>query len=310
MSAFDDYLALDWSAASRPRRGADSIWIARARRRARSAEVRLETCNPATRTAASAILTEWCASSVADGRRVLVGVDLPLGLPHGFFLPAEDSVGVGAEPGWLAWWQWLACHLNDDLGGDANRNDRFALADDLNRRAGTRWFWGRPATAGFSHLSHLPPRDVEVDGLRPNPTCRLRRCERPLAGRGIKSAWQLFGGVTVGSQMLTALPRLFDLRRSFGDAVCVWPFEPERLGEAAVVIAELWPGQFVSRAEVDAAVASGRGVVADELQVTTAARRCAEADRDGVLRGWLASVGGGPASAAATEEGWILGVAP
>ncbi len=308
---FDEYVMVDWSASDRPRLGQDSIWICRAVRGHGSAAAEVgESVNSPTRSGAEVELRGGLTRSLAAGRRVLVGFDFPLALSLGYVSSCSVLEGLsGTLPPWLVWWEWLTRELNDDEGGEANRSNRFAVADRLNRESGTRYFWGRPGTERYESLDHLPTRDVPVAGLRANPCERLRLCER-LASGHIKSAWQLFGGVTVGSQMLTGIPRVAALRDSFDQAtVAIWPFEPDEVEAAQVVVAEIWPTLFAAGPGARSELARA-GAVRDEVQVTQTVRACAAADERGDLGRWLA-----PASEACTpellgEEGWILGVQP
>src|SRR5438067_3066925 len=132
---FDAYVMVDWSAATVPRTGRDSIWICW---REKDGE-RLE--NPPTRHAAKSILADWLAGAVQRGERVLLGFDFPFGYPAGF----AARLGLAGTP-WRAVWDEIARLLHDN---EDNRNDRFMLGAELNRRvSGGRLpfpFWGCPA---------------------------------------------------------------------------------------------------------------------------------------------------------------------
>jgi len=99
---FDAYIFVDFSASSRPRTGAHSIWIAdgwfsggRLRKVVR--------VNPPTRREAERWLRDRIASHRSKGRRTLVGFDFPLGYPDGF---------PGAS--WRTLWRHLAAEVQDD----------------------------------------------------------------------------------------------------------------------------------------------------------------------------------------------------
>jgi hypothetical protein len=64
VAAFDAYVMVDWSGASVPVRGADSIWIACARRRGRGLEIH-EPVNPPTRALAAAHLADLIDAFIA-----------------------------------------------------------------------------------------------------------------------------------------------------------------------------------------------------------------------------------------------------
>ena len=119
-----------------PRIGRDSIWICR---RCGDHETLV---NPPTRHAAKALLAEWLMAAQASDERVLVGFDFPLGYPAGF----AARLGLSGPP-WRAVWDEIAGLITDD---ERNRNNRFDVADALNRRVsgGGFPFWGCPAGAG------------------------------------------------------------------------------------------------------------------------------------------------------------------
>src|SRR5437762_12862436 len=75
---FDTYVIVDWSAASQPKTGRDSIWICRLGADGESF------CNPPTRHAAKGLLADMLAGASARGERVVVGFDFPFGYPAGF----------------------------------------------------------------------------------------------------------------------------------------------------------------------------------------------------------------------------------
>ena len=315
-------IVVDWSASAVPARGRDSIWAAHWRARGRGPN-RLDTANLATRSMAYGHVSAILARAARSARTVLVAVDFSLGSPAGF---AACTAGLGGEwaaaPPWARTWSLLSALVED---GPDNANNRFAVAERINRRTGTRLFWGRPRSARFEHLSALPPTDRVPAGLAPNPCPALRVTER-LAGRGIRSNFQLFGGVTVGGQVMVGIPWLHRLLAQFRDLAVVWPFEtgftPDPIaGEppgpaigAAVptsrprfVFAELWPSAFDP-----APPATARRVVRDEAQVVAAARACARRDAAG-WAAWFdpaaaAALPAGQRTSVLDEEGWILGI--
>ena len=321
-------IVVDWSASSVPAQGRDSIWVAHRRARA-SGPDRPATANPATRAIAFDQVSSLLAGAARAGRTALVAVDFSLGYPAGFAAcAAPPDGGTGdtragvAQPGarpWQRTWSLLSSLVED---GPGNANNRFLVADGINRRSGVRLFWGRPRTPRYEQLAALPPTDRVPAGLSANPCAPLRVTER-LAGRGIKSNFQLFGGVTVGSQVLVGIPWLHRLLAQFRELAAVWPFEtgftPDPLGDTGrspvragpprrprFVFAELWPSLF-------GPVAAGPSPpVRDEAQVVAAARACAGLD----AAGWAAwfepaavrSLPAGRRAQVLDEEGWILGV--
>ena len=150
MALFDAYLMVDWSAAAVPRRGRDSIWIGLTARLAGGGLRLTRIENPATRAAATERIVTTIARLVADGKRVLAGFDFPFGYPAG----TARRLGHSGLP-WRHMWQELDHAIEDDK---ANRNNRFDVAEELNRRlSGEAFpFWGlaREANKGTRIRGH------------------------------------------------------------------------------------------------------------------------------------------------------------
>ncbi|MGH7031890.1 MAG: cobalamin biosynthesis protein, partial [Stellaceae bacterium] len=184
---FDSFVIVDWSAANVPRVGRDSIWVCR-RRGDEEALV-----NPPTRHAAKALIAEWLMAARARDQRVLLGFDFPFGYPAGF----AARLGLGGPP-WRAVWDEIASLVTDD---ENNRNNRFDVAEGLNRRVsgGAFPFWGCPAAPLRTDLHGKHHRRHDSDGL----------AERRLVDLYIPSAqpcWKLLGAGSVGGQALTGIP--------------------------------------------------------------------------------------------------------
>jgi hypothetical protein len=316
VGSFDELVMIDWSAASVPRTGRDSIWVAHGTVSAGDA---MAVANPPTRAAAFDIVAEVLERAVDAGRSVLVGVDFSLGYPAGF---AECTAALrrsdAAVPAWRATWGLLAALVVD---GPDNVNNRFECADRINRRSGTAIFWGRPTGGRHDALRWLPPRRVTPPGLRANPCPPLRATERA-AGGGIRSNFQLFGGVTVGGQVLTGVPWVSRLVARLGELVAVWPFETGFLDDplatgCRIVLAESWPTAF-------GPVSPPPSGVRDESQVRLVVDAWRQAAADG-WPGWFDPPGAASADTRGistgqpddprtatdlvlAEEGWILGV--
>ncbi|MBB4284465.1 cobalamin biosynthesis protein CbiG [Roseospira goensis] len=297
---FDTYIGVDFSAASSPVTGRNSLWIA-----ARDRAGAVHTVNPPTRHDAADRLVDL-VQTAAGRRRVLVGLDFAFGFPTGF---------LGRLLGGAATWRDLWGHLVDHLG-DAphNANTRFALAADLNRTVSGRAFpfWGCPPGWGSATLGPRRPAGFDT----PEGLPALRLTDRPGPG-GLRpqAVWKLAYAGAVGGQTLVGLAWLERLRRRLApDAdVRVWPFEtglhpPVWAAEDAgarprVVLAEVYPRLFAAR--VDRA-----DPVPDRAQAQAVAAALAEADADGRLASWFA----GPAACAdddrhriEAEEAWMLG---
>jgi precorrin-8X/cobalt-precorrin-8 methylmutase len=266
---FDSYLAVDWSASTIPKRGRDSIWL----------------ClhgsppeNPRTRHEATHRVRELLDQLIADGKRVLVGFDLPYGYPSGF----ADLVAPGDGPPWRRTWAALVRRIRDDEG---NRNNRFEVAAALNVDGGP--FWGCPGGQARGGLTVKRGISFPHKGLQ---EFRVVECAVP----GVQSAWKLYGAGSVGSQALLGIPRVAFLRDDpeLSQVSAVWPFEPTR--GAQVVHVEIWPGLVEPTAHP----------IRDAGQVEALVRAWAGLDEVGRL-GPLFEV----PSSTATEEGWIFGVA-
>ncbi|CAN5550747.1 molybdopterin-guanine dinucleotide biosynthesis protein A [soil metagenome] len=293
MTQFDLHVMVDWSAASAPTRGRDSIWTA-VRGSEHEPDGTRDACdlvNHATRASAAAHLAELVRAN--PGRRILVGIDVSLGLPAG-----AAAVIAPAWPTWRGVWDVVTGLLDDD---HRNRNNRFEVGAELNRRLGATEgpFWGCPNGREIADLHPTRP------ALWTLP--EYREVERALrsAGRRPFSTWQLAYAGSVGGQTLTAMPALSRLAALYPQRVRIWPFEtglepaPARECEDAVVSAEIWPSAF----EID----RDRHAVLDAAQVAHVSAAMATADRGGELARWFAP----PILHDRTvldEEGWVLGV--
>jgi len=288
---FDRYVAVDWSASSSPKTGADSIWICNL-----AGVGDPITTNPPTRGKAERQLRDLLIEAIDRRERVLIGFDFPYGYPRGF------AAALGLEdPAWSAIWRYLAGHLQD--AAPTNMNNRFEVASAINARLVHHAFWGRPAARSLNSLSMR--RDqvrYKIDGAAAG-LGEWREVEMMLHRRGSRpqSVWKLLGAGSVGSQAITGIPAVYRLRHDprIDSISRVWPFEldvpelPERRG--AVVHAEIWPS-------LDA-IPYQSGLIKDQAQVIAVAEEFRHRDRSGTLRQLFIVP-----SSAATEEGWILGV--
>jgi hypothetical protein len=100
---FSAYVIVDWSAASKPTTGADSVWIGVLKRDVRF-RLAFESFNEATRTEAEARLNLILADLKKRSERALFGFDFPLGFPAGF----ADALKLKGEP-WSSRRGGVAC---------------------------------------------------------------------------------------------------------------------------------------------------------------------------------------------------------
>ena len=288
---FDHFVMVDWSAASVPRTGRDSIWIGWLG----PGVERLE--NPATRHQTRALLADWLAAVQTSGERVLVGFDFPFGYPAGF----AAKLGLSGPP-WRAVWDEIAGLIEDDAH---NGNNRFDVAEAFNRRISSACFpfWGCPAKPERPNLAATRPF-YDTEGLAE------RRC---IDGReympGAQPCWKLCYPGSVGSQSLTGIPVVRGLRDDprWRDAARIWPFEtglrpPEAPG---VVFAEVYPSLWKKQ------IPPLHGKPKDAAQVRFVAQFFAERDRtDDLARLFAGDPGLSPGKRRLVEreEAWTLGV--
>ncbi|MEM1276965.1 MAG: cobalamin biosynthesis protein CbiG [Pseudomonadota bacterium] len=290
MSAlFDTYFIVDWSAASTPKRGADSIWWALHRRIGGAQAIG----NPTTRAEAIDTIAHLLAAEADLGYRILVGFDFPFGYPQGF---AERVTGQASA---LALWDWLSRVIED---APSNANNRFEIAAQLNAIwDGPGPFWGRPSRLETA----VPEKKTGID--------YSELAERRLVERRQKSAqpvWKLFTTGSVGSQVLLGLPALNRLRQDprLRDRITVWPFETGlAASEAPVTLAEIYPSLL------DKAVAQQRAPdeIKDRAQVRVNAAAFAALDASGGLADLFScapDLTQEDRHIIETEEAWILGV--
>ena len=293
MPLFDAYLMVDWSAASSPNTGKDSIWWALLQRHDGAVRM-IQRENPATRNAATADIADQLARLAGDGARVLAGFDFPFGYPDG----TACRMGLPDGLSWRHLWQELADLLDD---APDNANNRFDVAEGLNRRmTGSAFpFWGnvREETRDCLLRAGRPPHG---DG----DLAEWRLCD--IEARPTSSVWKLAYPGSVGSQVLTGIPRVLQLRTDPRLAMVslIWPFETGLTHDPRprIIFAEIYPSIVDPLPEPD--------FVKDARQVRTIAMHFADLDAAGDLGALFE--GGGNLSATQRriverEEAWILG---
>jgi hypothetical protein len=292
---FNAYVMVDWSANSKPKTGADSIWIGVLKRDVRF-QFGFESFNAPTRAEAEKRLIAILDDLKKRGERTLLGFDFPFGFPRGTGAALKLK-----DESWAGMWAFLAANVVDKAD---NTNNRFAVASKINRLMTdeARPFWGSPPKDVQRWLSSTKPAEHGTDVP---PVFR----HADVAAPGAKSIWQIFGNGTVGSQAIVGIPAVRRLKTARGDALKIWPFEtgyrpltPADLEGVEVVAAEVYPSMIKAEPLP--------GDTKDLAQIRTLCQHFARLDEAGKLAAAF-----GPAKDAAadtvidaeTEEGWILG---
>ena len=297
---FDAYIIVDWSAASKPVRGPNSIWVAICTRD-ENQQARISTHNPSTRLEARHLVLDRAQSLIERGAKVLIGFDFAMGYPVG----TADALGLqGVAPPWKR----MQDHLAEQTPEQAdNSNTRFQIAAAMNAAmtGGPHPFWGATKTKACETLS-MKKGDFKNDLSFPEH----RICEAWIKANfkaNPKSVWQLTGIGSVGSQALSGIPTLAYIRE-FIESAQIWPFEtgfkpltPNDLKNMSCVLAEIYPSTVELTPKT--------GEVLDETQVKTLSKHLESLDSAGIL----GSAFGPPDSISereihkiTAEEGWIL----
>jgi hypothetical protein len=290
---FQAYLMVDWSAASKPATGSDSIWIGLIKRNVRFQYV-FETHNPATRAEAFKLISDLLGDLGKKGERTLLGFDFPLGFPRG------TAAALKLEgPAQAALSAFVAKEIKDKPD---NANNRFQVGAKMNRlMTGEAFpFWGCPAREAQTMLTVKRPRDHG-----PKDLPEFRYCDE--AAKGASSVWKLYYQGSVGGQALTGLPLLKRLKDERGERMRIWPFETgwkplaaADLQDVDLVAAEIYPSLLK--------VKTADGEIKDQAQVRAVAEHYASLDEAGKLGAVFGPKADDPRrEAVESEEGWILG---
>jgi precorrin-8X/cobalt-precorrin-8 methylmutase len=217
-------------------------------------------------------------------------------------------------------WQYLSEQIKDDEATapgakPSNRSNRFEVANQINALLSTGSkmagpFWCASPDAAYPYIPQTrPPEPFQtaqgytVKGLRLTD-------KRARSG----SPFRLFGNASVGSQSLTGIARLYQLRNDpeFGTVSAVWPFETGWASKAK------WLPKHISilHAEIYPSV---RDPMPDEIkdrgQVRAMWQWARDLDRDDLLwrefcRPVEIDAGSKEDLAIQLTEGWILGCSP
>jgi hypothetical protein len=294
---FNAYVIVDWSAASKPSTGADSIWVGVLKRDVRF-RMTFESHNPSTRAEAEKLISGILDDRAKRSERTLIGFDFNLGFPRGL----AEGLKLPAEiPPWLAVWNQIDRMVKDKAD---NTNNRFGVGSEINRRltGGPFPFWGVPPKDA---LTTLQPKKQRAHG--PGDIPEFRHAE--LAAKGSSPVWKLYYQGSVGGQAILGIPVVRRLKLARGETMKVWPFETgwKALTEADlvgvdVVAAEVYPSLLK--------VTPQPGEVKDLAQVRAVAEHFARLDEAGKLGAAFAPAKDTAADVvldAEREEGWVLG---
>lgn len=298
---FDAYIMVDWSAASKPTTGANSIWIGILARDARL-KLQFQAVNPKTRLEARKLIDGLLAKLTGRGDRVLLGFDFSLGYPAG----TAKALGLDTStlPPWAAMHAHLASKLKDKPD---NSNARFAIAAGMNYAIskGPFPFWGAPTRDVVSTLASTRP---DFSGGKLDEFREIERYAKAAGLGNPKSGWQLAYAGSVGSQSLTGIPHVHGIRNTL-EKSRIWPFEftdgnlnEETLEDVSVVITEIYPSMIPVKPE--------SGEVLDAAQTREIAHHYAALDAKNSLDGCFSTgkvLDEQKIMQIQSEEGWILG---
>jgi len=293
---FDAYVIVSWSAASKAAAaGADSVRIGLVKRDVRFRNAYEPHAAP-TRAEGEKRLLAILEDLGKRNERVFLGLDFPLGFPHGL----AAGLKLEGEP-WRAVWNQLDRMVKDKPD---NTNNRFGVGAEINRRltGGPFPFWGCPPRDALTTLQPKRTREHQEGDL---PELRLTE------GRvkGAPSIWKLYYNGSIGGHAILGVPMVRRLKLKYGDAMKVWPFEtgwtalgPQDLEGVSLLAAEVFTGLVEAK--------PGPGETKDQAEVRATAEHLARLDDASRLAPLFAApkdLDEAAARTAATEEGWILG---
>ena len=305
---------VDWSGGDRRRAGRqDCIWIAHGP----STAFKPITVSPPSRTEAEHLIRAQLQSILAKKGRVLLCADFGYGYPAGFASLLSKSVSVQAPP-WRIVWQYLKRHVQDDIGTKTgrqptNHSNRFEVASAINAavasQASSGPFWCLFKAGSYDCVPQKRPPPLVCGSGTIAP---LRITDRRAQS---DTPFRLFGTGSVGSQVLTGIPRLESIRfdPEFAGCSAVWPFET---GWATIAGSWLDPELRVVHAEIYPSVrAPLRDTIKDRGQVRAMWHWAHDLDEKNLLIREFAIPSGITCglhddTVIRSEEGWILGCPP
>ncbi|MBI1381934.1 MAG: hypothetical protein GC161_12695 [Planctomycetaceae bacterium] len=206
-------------------------------------------------------LHEWLTEGLAGDVPTLVGID------HGFSFPEAYFERHGITRNWDELLDFVHRHWPTDRDG-------VSVEDVRRNRCGKG-----PPPAGDSRWR--------------------RACER--RSGSAKSVFHFDVQGSVAKSTHAGLPWLCNLRRRFGAAVHVWPFDGWTVPEGVHCVAEVYPRLWNRTPPAE-------GRTPDEHDAWCVAEALRAADRSGALGTWFAPQLEPAERSAAACEGWILGL--
>jgi len=216
------------------------------------------TCNPYSRTEAVHLIRSLLLEEVGSKRRVLLCFDFAYGYPRDFVSALQAATGKSdGDLPWMVLWRYLSEHIKDDEetapnGKPSNRSNRFEVASWINARlsvdakAAPGPFWCASPKGAYPLIPQRRP--AELFQTKQGFVVNGRRLTDDRARSD--SPFRLFGHGSVGSQSVTGIARLHQLRNDpkFATISAVWPFETgwankaKWLSEHTLVLhAEIYP---------------------------------------------------------------------
>lgn len=228
---------VDWSGGnSRAANGPNCLWIAHGGLN----DLEPATASPRSRTEAIEQIVQLSCQvyETNDQGRILACLDFGFAFPRGLasHLPSPGP----NSPLWQRVWSYLGTHVNDDVGTKAgrvpsNKSNRFEVANNLNfliQQNALGPFWC--VDPNWRHRQEAAGIEVSIGQNQPRDFISHLGIEVPqsrIVDNRVQSdsPFRLFGNGSVGSQILTGIPRLQQLRQSqrlkrYGQNK-VWPFE-------------------------------------------------------------------------------------
>ncbi|HEY7716258.1 MAG TPA: hypothetical protein VIE90_17220 [Candidatus Binatia bacterium] len=313
MALFDAYVIVDWSAGNSRRTGKqDCIWIAHGP----GAADYPTTVSPPSRTEAEHIIRSQLQNILGSNTgRMLLCADFGYGYPAGFASLLQQPVSDGLPP-WRIVWQYLTKQIKDDLGTKmgqkpTNCSNRFEVANAINAAvsspASRGPFWGLFKSAAQACVPQKRP--PQPFACHTGTIASLRITDKRAKS---DTPFRLFGTGSVGSQVLTGIPRLKRIRfdPQFARCSAVWPFET---GWAPETGSWLEPAVRVLHAEIYPSVRTPlTDTIKDRGQVRAIWHWARDLDaKDLLIREFAIppgiTVGSEEDTVIRSEEGWILG---